>query len=262
MEHSLEHNKRSITTLAKLLTEVAALLISNGANSTRTKRNVVRIAEAYGYDVEVFFSFSGIFLSLYDKDGNNTETLVKTIGRYGINFNLISDISVLSWDIAAHKLSYDEVEKRLDEIRNKPHYSVWVKMLWIGIATAALSQLFSGTYLEFLVVFIASVIGFWVRLFLVKKEYNLFMQSLVAAFVSVSVVKMALILGLPEGHAALTACVLWLIPGVPLINGFLDLLEGHIVSGWAKAALGTMIVFMIAVGYYLSVFIFRLFYGV
>ncbi|WPC14097.1 threonine/serine exporter family protein [Riemerella anatipestifer] len=61
MEHSLEHNKRSITTLAKLLTEVATLLISNGANSTRTKRNVVRIAEAYGYDVEVFFSFRGYF---------------------------------------------------------------------------------------------------------------------------------------------------------------------------------------------------------
>ncbi|NHW60049.1 threonine/serine exporter family protein, partial [Escherichia coli] len=81
---------------------------------------------------------------------------------------------------------YDEVEKRLDEIRSKPHYSVWIKMLWIGIATAALSQLFSGTYLEFLVVFLASIIGFWVRLFLIKKEYNLFMQSLVAAFVSVS----------------------------------------------------------------------------
>jgi len=46
------------------------------------------------------------------------------------------------------------------------------------------------------------------------------------------------------------------VPGVPLINGFLDLLEGHIVSGWAKMSMGFIMVFMIAVGFYVSLFVF------
>ena len=63
-------------------------------------------------------------------------------------------------------------------------------------------------------------------------------------------------MGMQDYHAALTACVLWLIPGVPLINGFLDIFSGHVVSGWAKVSMGLLMVFMIAVGFYLSIFVF------
>lgn len=251
-----------IKQMAHLLVEVAALLISNGANSTRTKRNVLRIAAAYGYRVEVFFSFSGVVLTVHHPEDASTETLVKTITAHGINFSLISAISILSWDIAAHQPSYLTIQKRLSTIKKQPPYSNWLKMLSIGIATAALCKIFAGSYLEFIIAFIAGCIGFWVKLFLHQKHYNIFMLTLFSAFTSVSVVKAAILLGAGDCYAALTACVLWLIPGVPLINGFLDLLEGHIVSGWAKAALGTMLIFMIAVGYYMSIFIFKLVYGI
>lgn len=260
MQQHLQH--MPIKKMASLLAEVATLLISNGANSTRTKRNVMRIAEAYGYDVEIFFSFSGVVLSVHHNTEGHAETIVKTISAHGINFNLISEVSILSWDIVAEKPSYRVIEERLVYIKQQPAYSHWIKMLWIGVATAALSKIFSGTYIEFIIVFIASCIGFWTKLFLHRKHYNIFMLTLISAFISVSVVKFAVVLGLGESSAALSACVLWLIPGVPLINGFLDLLEGHIVSGWAKAALGTMLIFMIAVGYYLSIFIFKTVYGI
>jgi len=50
--------------------------------------------------------------------------------------------------------------------------------------------------------------------------------------------------------------VLWLIPGVPLINGFIDMLTGYMVSGMAKLAYALGLIFMISIGFYLSLFIF------
>ena len=82
------------------------------------------------------------------------------------------------------------------------------------------------------------------------------MSWFIGALISTSVVNLCRYFGMNHYQSALNACVLWLIPGVPLINGFLDILEGHIVSGWAKVAMGGMLVFMIAVGFYLSLFLF------
>ena len=61
-------------------------------------------------------------------------------------------------------------------------------------------------------------------------------------------------MGVEEYKNALAACVLWLIPGVPLINGFIDMLTGYMVSGMAKLAYALMLVFMISIGF-LSLFI-------
>ncbi|SDE67137.1 threonine/serine exporter family protein [Riemerella columbipharyngis] len=243
---------------ASLVAEVAILLISNGANSTRTQRNVLRITDTYGYNTEIFFSFSGIMLTITDAEGNS-ETVIKTVKSHGVDFNLITEISILTWDIFKKNMKYEEIQARIADIKRKPHYGEWTKMIWIGLATGALCMIFSGNYEEFFIAFLAGSIGFLVKLFLIKKRYNPFMICLMSAFVSASVVQMAVLLGFGSCAAALTACVLWLIPGVPLINGCLDLLEGHIVSGWARVALGSMLVFMIAVGYYFAVFIFKYF---
>ena len=62
--------------------------------------------------------------------------------------------------------------------------------------------------------------------------------------------------GVEEYKNALAACVLWLIPGVPLINGFIDSLTGYIVSGVAKLFYAMLLIFMISIGFYLSLFVF------
>ncbi|MDO5615296.1 MAG: threonine/serine exporter family protein, partial [Cruoricaptor ignavus] len=135
-------------------------------------------------------------------------------------------------------------------------YPEWAKFVFIGLATAGLSKIFDATHPEFFIAFVAAISGMFVRKIILEKKYNIYISWLIAAFVSTSVVNICRTLGLQDFHGALTACVLWLIPGVPLINGVLDILENHIVSGWAKVAMGFMMVFMIAVGFYLSLFLF------
>jgi uncharacterized membrane protein YjjP (DUF1212 family) len=49
-------------------------------------------------------------------------------------------------------------------------------------------------------------------------------------------------------EVALATSVLFLIPGVPLINGFIDIVEGHILNGFSRLTEGALLVLCIAVG--------------
>lgn len=246
----------SLSQMCGLLSETAVLLISNGANSTRTKRNIDRIAKAYGFRIAPFFSHSAIVLSVEDTQSGKKRTIVKDIKHYHVNYSVVSEVSILTWHIHQEKPSLHDIEAKLHKISKIQPYSEPVKVAMIGLATAALAQIFDGKLTEFAIAFLAALVGYYGRKVLIKRNYNVYICWLVAAFLSASTVNLLRRMGVEHYQAALTACVLWLVPGVPLINGFLDILENSIVSGWAKVAMGFMMVFMIAVGFYLSLFIF------
>lgn len=238
-----------------LFADVCILLISNGANSGRTRRNINRIASAFGYHLEMFFSHSAVVITAISLNTGEKRTVVKAVPHYRVNFNVLSEISILSWQVAERKLSYQELKEQLAEIRKIEPYSEFTKVLLASLAVAALCRIFGGSFSEFFIVFGSAVLGFIARNFLLSRHYNANMGWFAGAFVSVTFVNIFQAVGF-DVKSALSACVLWLIPGVPLINGFIDVLEGHLVSGSAKLMMGMILIFMIAVGFCLSLFLF------
>ena len=250
----------SLQKTAELLANIGIMLISNGANSTRTVRNLERIAQAFGCRINQFVSHSSLILTaepLHSAQGEPQHyTVVRNIPHYGVNFSIISKISVLSWELTEGKISRPHFEEAIARTAHTVPYPEWFQFVLVSLATAALSKIFNGNYFEFAVTFAAALLGVFGRNWFLKRHYNVYMSWFIGALISTSVVNLCRYFGMNHYQSALNACVLWLIPGVPLINGFLDILEGHIVSGWAKVAMGGMLVFMIAVGFYLSLFLF------
>lgn len=250
---------KKIERASKLFTEISELLISSGANTRRVSRNVERIAGALNYHCEIFYSHSAVIMTVYDKTTNEKETIVRSITHHGVNFNAISDISVLSWQVVEEKLSVEEIEKEVALIRDKPHYNMYLMWLFVAIAGGSLAFVFggkNGSYAEFGMSFAATFIGLAGRRLLLLRKFNPYICWAWAAFVSVSVVNIFRLFGVEQYGNALAACVLWLIPGVPLINGFIDLLTGSVVSGGAKISHSAVLVFMIALGFCISLFLF------
>ena len=83
----------------EIFADIAVTLFSNGANSTRTARNLKRIAPAYHCDVEFYFSHSAIVISLEDLHSKDKFTITKSIPHYHVNYSIISKISILTWKI-------------------------------------------------------------------------------------------------------------------------------------------------------------------
>jgi len=131
---------------------------------------------------------------------------------------------------------------------------------FVSLAGGSLAYIFGGdhhnSYIEFGISFLATLTGLLGRRLLQLRKFNVFICWTWAAFVSVSVVNIFRTFGVEEYKNALAACVLWLIPGVPLINGFIDSLTGYIVSGVAKLFYAMLLIFMISIGFYLSLFVF------
>ena len=81
----------------------------------------------------------------------------------------------------------------------------------------------NASYTEFGMSFIATLLGLAGRRILQLRKFNVYICWGWAAFVSVAVMSIFRLAGVEQYHNALAACVLWLVPGVPLINGFIEL---------------------------------------
>lgn len=250
---------RPIERAAKLFADINELLISSGANTRRVERNVERFSNALNYHCENFYSHAATVLTVQDKATGEKETIVRVIPHHGVNFSAISDVSILSWEAIEEKLSIEEIEEEVAAIKARPHYNMYVMWFFVAVAGGSLAYVFGGkdaSYAEFGMSFLATFIGLAARRILQLRKFNIYICWAWAAFVSVSVMSIFRLLGVEHYHNALAACVLWLVPGVPLINGFIDMLSGCIVAGVAKLTHSAILVFMISLGFYLALLLF------
>ena len=246
-----------IEEVANLLADVSVLLMSSGANSPRVKRNVKRIAQALDYEVESFYTLTAVMLNVRDKSTGERYNIIKNVAHVGVNFDIVSEISILSWKIVEQKLSLEAIRKEIESIRKIPHYKNWIVWGMIGVATAALCRNFGGDWIQVGITFFAAALALIIRQFFQKQHVNIFICWMIGSFSTVALILLANLIYPLEISASLTASVLWLIPGVPLINAFIDILDGHMVSGSARGIMGTMMVFMIAIGFFFALYLFK-----
>ena len=164
----------SLQKTAELLANIGIMLISNGANATRTVRNLERIAQAFGCRINQFVSHSSLILTvepLHSAQGEPQHyTVVRNIPHYGVNFSIISKISVLSWELTEGKISRPHFEEAIGRTAHTVPYPEWFQFVLVSLATAALSKIFNGNHFEFAVTFAAALLGVFGRSWFLKRH--------------------------------------------------------------------------------------------
>jgi len=90
-------------------------------------------------------------------------------------------------------------------------------------------------------------------------RFNPYLCIFFASLVSTMLSGLAVKYGFGENpEAAFSTSVLYLVPGVPLINSFTDLLDGNIMNGMVRGANGLIITLSIALGLLVSLFIYQI----
>src|SRR6187431_359427 len=79
----------------ELLTEIGEMMMTSGAHTARIIRNLERIAKGLGYNCELVLTYTGIVISIYKENKQKAHTLARTVRDKGINFETISEISIL-----------------------------------------------------------------------------------------------------------------------------------------------------------------------
>lgn len=99
-----------------------------------------------------------------------------------------------------------------------------------------------------LIVFTSTLVGFFTRQHLTRRGVNHYIVFIVSAFVASLCASSALSLGIESAEIALATSVLYLVPGVPLINGVIDITDGHIQIGISRLVNALMLIVCIAIG--------------
>lgn len=246
------------TEVGTLLLEIGALLMSAGANTNRIRLTMRRIAKSYGYKPEFLITHRAIMLTLQDKKGNLSFNQVKQTYAQTPNFKIVSGISRLSWRIADEKLQYHNAWEEVERLKSLPHYPRFIILITVALACSAFCRLSGGHISEMLIVFAASFLGLVAKQELSKKKVNPYFAIFLASFTTTMTCG-ALGIWLPHEHYNMTfvTSVLYLIPGIPLINSMSDILDGNSLNGIIRAINGLVISFSIALGLLIAVLIFN-----
>ncbi len=246
MTHSVEDK---INNLCRLLLEIGSLLMASGANTNRIRITILRIANAYGYNAELLVTHRALMLTVYDEDRDHFFSRLKRTLPHGANFKMVSGISRMSWRIVEERWSLEQVQDEIDRLKSVPHYPRLVVLAVVALAGASFCRIFGGGYLEMIVAFVATFVGLFVRQESVKKGFNAYLCIFFAALTSSLLSGLAVKLQIGENpEFAFATSVLYLIPGIPLINSLMDLLDGNLMNGIVRGVNGLIIAFSIALG--------------
>ncbi|HSH01952.1 MAG TPA: threonine/serine exporter family protein [Anaerolineae bacterium] len=240
------HELRDIIDLALW---AGQMLLQHGANSQRVEETVHHIGTGLGCDwLDVIITTQHITITAHSNHEFRTKT--RRVTHFGVDMSQIAILNDLSRDISTGRLrDRQQVRQRLKQIDTPDkHYSRWTVALAVGLACAAFSRLFGADLPTFGLTMFASTGAMLIRQELHKRHVNaLFIVILAALFASLTTI----LLGphvTTAPQVALSAAVLLLVPGVPLINAAQDLISGHTTSGIARGMSGFLISLAIALG--------------
>ena len=163
-------------------------------------------------------------------------------------------MSHLSWKISEGKLTFKEAKVELANIYKTKNYNYLLVSLAVGISCACLCAIAGGDWKNCLTVFVAASFGSILRSRILKFKFNPFLSFIIASSVTTMIAALDTIFHFgcaPE--IALATAVLYLIPGVPLINSVIDLLEGYLLASLSRSLFAASIITCIAVGMTLTI---------
>lgn len=238
-----------LKSVSQFLSEYATCLMASGVHTSRIVRNTARIAESFGFEAHMTLFHKTIIMTLRNKENTHVYSIVNTAKAGGVNFAINSDLSALSWDAYDKHLSLDTLWERFRAITGKPRINPWRVWILVGLANASFCHLFNGDWIAVAAVLVATLVGFRIKQLLGDRHVNHYFTFSISAFVASLIASITLWQQWGDTpDIAIGTSVLYLIPGVPLINGVIDIIEGHVLAGTARLINALLLIICIAFG--------------
>ena len=229
------------------------LMLELGASAARVEQTVALIGTSLGCD-ELDILVSPNVIMATTTEGRQFRTKARRIGALHVDLARIVALGQLASEVATGQCRRLDLRARLTALDEPcPAYPRWFVALAVGVACAAFSRLFGGDWLSFAIVLPASGVAMAVRQQLGRHRLTPVLNVLATAFVA-TLIAAAGTRWLPTTtpQHALAASVLLLVPGVPLINAFEELVRGYTLLAVARGVQGLLVAFAIALGLLLA----------
>lgn len=208
------------------------------------------MAITWGFSIQLQPTFKGLLVSVQNLNNDaDVITLFRASPNHSVHLAALTDISKLTWDVYENGMSFHETQKEVDKMMQKKHYHPLLIALAVGLSCGGLCLLANGDYLNALIALVGAFVGSGFRYKIAKMNFNAMISVSIAAFISTLITGLGAVNNLGANpEAAMATGVLYLIPGVPLINSVIDLIEGYLSSSMNRALFSGFTLLCIAAG--------------
>lgn len=223
------------------------LMLQYGAETEKVEQSVYNIGYALGCDsLSAVITHNSIILTV--ASGIEYRTKIVKVVRQGVNYDIVSKVARLSYKAATSTINVQEARDILAKIESEPvNYDKKSMVVMASLACGGFSMIFGGDILTFVFVFFAALVGMTCRFLLIKKQFNALLIPLFSAFVATLAGGVSEFV-MDDSHLVYASSVLFLIPGVQLLNSAEDVIKGHFVVGFTRGFMGILISLSIAFG--------------
>lgn len=230
-----------------------SLLMESGARGAAVQDGTRQIAHGLGAeDIHLRAGYASLAITV--SSNVNTITRMMAVGRHGVNQRLVLAVQRLCSEVAKGGASVEDTDRALSALVAATPCRGWGWVaLAVGIACASFGSLLGVDNLAFLPVLVAGAAGQSLRRYLWKMGTNGFVAAALVSFAAAMLAGVgARLLGSATVEMAMTAAILLLVPGVPLLNAQTDIMEGHPTLGSARAVSVAVTLVFITVGMWLA----------
>lgn len=248
----MAQKQAEIQLLTEFLMDYTLTMLSVGSYTSRAIQCVKRIGEAFGYEVYISIFSKTINISVIAaNDYTQSKTFVRSYKDSAISFDKIALLSALSWHAYDDKITFEKLKENYHKIIKRGGFGFFGYLILQGFAFAAFCRLFGGDFGAMGSVFIATLVGVSLRKCLIHLKVDLRLVFVLCAFVASMMAYLGNILGFTQTpDVAIGSSVLFLIPGIYLINGVIDILDGHSLNGISRIIRVIIFISCIAIGLY------------
>jgi uncharacterized membrane protein YjjP (DUF1212 family) len=244
--HQPEESVRQAVTAAL---DLASLVLRSGGSSRLADTTFKNVLRGYGEE-GISTVYRQDFIAASRVANGQAWTLLRPLGPAGLHLVRASEAATLSERLAREEVDVADFVSQIERIKKLASpYNLWMTTLAAACAAAAFSRSMGGDWGAMGVVFVAAALGQSVRFLLQKRNLSRYAVTFICALISgfVAVGGLELRLSVIAG-STLIGSVIYMVPGVPLINGFVEISSGkYLFVGIQRLLDATSLFFILAV---------------
>jgi uncharacterized membrane protein YjjP (DUF1212 family) len=210
----------------EIASEAALLVIRNGGSTVAAERSFSNILKGIGKEhADTVWRLD--FIATTHAAQGQLSTVLRPVGSIGVNLTRASEVAVLGERVAKGGVTIGNLRAELERIKHMPSpYNRWVLMLIAAFTGSCFSQIAGGDWGGFGIAFVAAGAGQGLRSLLQARKFAVAPVTLISGVLSALIAAGGLRLRFSHVESAtLIASVIYLVPGLPLINGFVDMVS-------------------------------------
>ncbi len=204
--------------------DVGLIVIKNGGSTTAADRAFHNILKGYNKE-GTFAAWRLDFVAATSSSEGQPSTVLRAVGPVGANLLRTSEALGLSDRVAKGETATTAIGSEVERINSLASpYNRWVMIAVAACCAAFFSRIPGGDWGAFGIVFVAAGVGQFLRSLLQARRMAVAPVTLICGVLSACIAGIGLRLGLSQTvPATVIASVIYMVPGMPLINGFVDM---------------------------------------